>query len=311
MPGPRVLPAPDRAPLPGPQVRHRSSVLRCEQVRVSQEGSCWGPHRGTITDGVPQRRFVTGSPAHSAPWCNARRRPCIRHGRPWWKRRRRLAGTGHQGGRRLVPAAARAAPNGWCQRPLLAAWYCSIMLAGIRPRSQTAIPWSLARARMSPPGLGSPGLAGVLEERRQILPERPWRSWRSNRSHTPPAEGEPDDLIGRAAAEVVFHRDNYLRIAAALLGGVNFRDGPARGAEQGLCGPRSQGDPGRHLILVLARWHLCVVYGRGSGTGLAPGLRQVHDRGCAAGHAAVPAAGARASGVWLGVSGLASRWLCG
>jgi hypothetical protein len=33
---------------------------------------------------------------------------------------------------------------------LLAASYCSTTLAGIRPRSLTAMPWSFAQARISP-----------------------------------------------------------------------------------------------------------------------------------------------------------------
>jgi hypothetical protein len=37
------------------------------------------------------------------------------------------------------------------QRPLdAAAWYCSTTLAGMRPRSLTARPWSRAQALMSP-----------------------------------------------------------------------------------------------------------------------------------------------------------------
>jgi hypothetical protein len=35
------------------------------------------------------------------------------------------------------------------QRPLVAAWCCSTTLAGIRPRSLTVMPWSLAQARIS------------------------------------------------------------------------------------------------------------------------------------------------------------------
>jgi hypothetical protein len=34
--------------------------------------------------------------------------------------------------------------------PLVAASYCSTTLAGMRPRSLTATPWSFAHARMSP-----------------------------------------------------------------------------------------------------------------------------------------------------------------
>ncbi len=36
---------------------------------------------------------------------------------------------------------------GAVQRPLTAAWYCSMTLAGIRPRALTAMPWSFAHAR--------------------------------------------------------------------------------------------------------------------------------------------------------------------
>jgi len=37
-----------------------------------------------------------------------------------------------------------------------------------------------ARGRAArPPGLASPGLAVVLDERRQLSSGRPWRSWRS------------------------------------------------------------------------------------------------------------------------------------
>jgi hypothetical protein len=65
--------------------------------------------------------------------------------------------------RGLLPAAAvkgsspQRADGGTCawrlgnQRPLpVAAWYCSTTLAGMRPRSLTAMPWSFAQARMSP-----------------------------------------------------------------------------------------------------------------------------------------------------------------
>jgi hypothetical protein len=62
-------------------------------------------------------------------------------------------------GRPIVAAAlvkARQAPGRGtsgdrrCQRSLLSAWYRSVTLAGIRPRSLTAIPWALAQARISP-----------------------------------------------------------------------------------------------------------------------------------------------------------------
>jgi hypothetical protein len=38
----------------------------------------------------------------------------------------------------------------FCQDSLVAAWYCSTTLAGIRPRSLTVMPWSFAQARISP-----------------------------------------------------------------------------------------------------------------------------------------------------------------
>ena len=38
----------------------------------------------------------------------------------------------------------------FCQDPLVAASYCSTTLAGMRPRSLTAMPWSFAHARMPP-----------------------------------------------------------------------------------------------------------------------------------------------------------------
>jgi len=40
--------------------------------------------------------------------------------------------------------------RGVCQCPLVAAWYCSTTLAGMRPRALTVMSWSFAHARISP-----------------------------------------------------------------------------------------------------------------------------------------------------------------
>src|SRR6266480_960125 len=66
--------------------------------------------------------------------------------------------------------------RGLGQCPLVAAWYCSTTLAGMRPRALTAMSWSFAHARISPlrsrfaarPGpaaLSPSGLAGMFDER--------------------------------------------------------------------------------------------------------------------------------------------------
>jgi len=52
-------------------------------------------------------------------------------------------------GDRVANADAEQSASALFQCPV-AAWYCSITLAGIRPRSLTAMPWSLAHARTSP-----------------------------------------------------------------------------------------------------------------------------------------------------------------
>ena len=67
-----------------------------------------------------------------------------------------------------------------------------------------------ARGRAArPPGLASPGLAGVLDERRQLLPEGLGVLGGQIDLILRPAEGEVDGLVGRAATEVVFQRDDY------------------------------------------------------------------------------------------------------
>jgi hypothetical protein len=67
-----------------------------------------------------------------------------------------------------------------------------------------------ARGRAArPPGLASPGLAGVLDERRQLLPEGLGVLGGQIDLILRPAEGEVDGLIGGAATEVVFQRDDY------------------------------------------------------------------------------------------------------
>jgi Enoyl-(Acyl carrier protein) reductase len=71
----------------------------------------------------------------------------------------RAAWPGHQPRRRVRPRAGGASGRdlrlaGPGRRPLVVsvatAWYWSITLAGMRPRSLTAMPWSLAQARISP-----------------------------------------------------------------------------------------------------------------------------------------------------------------
>ena len=56
--------------------------------------------------------------------------------------------------RGFMPSAASAisgpAPRLGVQPWPVAVWYCSTTLAGMRPRSLTAMPWSFAQARMSP-----------------------------------------------------------------------------------------------------------------------------------------------------------------
>jgi hypothetical protein len=84
-----------------------------------------------------------------------------------------------------------------------AASYCSGTLAGIRPRALTAMPCSLAHARTSP-------VRGRRADFRSVR-------------RVGAVEPEPHRLIGRAAFQVVFHRDGYLLShLLALLPAVEF-----------------------------------------------------------------------------------------
>jgi hypothetical protein len=56
-----------------------------------------------------------------------------------------VQGLGH-----LAGFGWRGRDRGVGQSPVVAASYCSTTLAGMRPRPLTAMPWSLAHARMSP-----------------------------------------------------------------------------------------------------------------------------------------------------------------
>src|SRR6266487_4508813 len=124
----------------------------------------------------------------------------------------------------LMPRVGHGAPGGGLrlvQRPGAAAWYCSITLAGIRPRSLTVMPWSLAHARTSPlrcrpaevravPRPSAARLAGVLDERRELLAEGTGVRGAQVDLAVGAAEPEPHCLICRAAIQIVFQRDGDL-----------------------------------------------------------------------------------------------------
>jgi hypothetical protein len=113
------------------------------------------------------------------------------------------------------------------RRPLVlpgssaAAWYCSTTLAGIRPRSLTAMPWSFAQARISPlrwragraarrsVELNSPRLAGMLEERCELLAEGDGVLGAEVDLIVRATEAEPYGLIGWAAVKVVLPSRRY------------------------------------------------------------------------------------------------------
>jgi len=101
------------------------------------------------------------------------------------------------------------------QRPVAAAWYCSNTLAGIRPRALTATPWSLAHLRTWPPPGRRPRrpacgaaarLAGVLNERRELLAEGTGVLGAQVDLVVGAVESEPHSLFRRAAIQVVFQR---------------------------------------------------------------------------------------------------------
>jgi len=82
----------------------------------------------------------------------------------------------------LMRAKGRRLQGRLVQRPFAAAWYWSTTLAGIRPRSLTAMPCSFAHAYLGAAlpadrGPGSPArrsaasLAGVLDERHELRAE--------------------------------------------------------------------------------------------------------------------------------------------
>ena len=109
-----------------------------------------------------------------------------------------------------------------CQDPLAAAWYCSTTLAGMRPRSLTAMPWPFAHARISP--LRSRRAAVRPGRRRCPRPALRACSMKGASCFRNAlaflvaqidlvlgtAQLEPHRLIGRAAIEIVDQSDGYL-----------------------------------------------------------------------------------------------------
>jgi hypothetical protein len=102
-----------------------------------------------------------------------------------------------------------------------AAWYCFITLAGIRLRALIAMPWSFAQARTWPlrcrpaavrePGMPqAPGLAGVLDERRELGAEGAGVLLAQVDFVRAAVEPEPHRLVGKAAVQIVLQRDGHL-----------------------------------------------------------------------------------------------------
>jgi len=100
----------------------------------------------------------------------------------------------------------------------VAASYCSTTLAGMRPRSLTAIPWPVAQARMLPlrsrlaavrPGRRRCPLPGVLLAQIDLIVRA--------------VDPEPHRLIGRAAVKIVFERDGYLLCHLGLPDRVRYQ----------------------------------------------------------------------------------------
>jgi hypothetical protein len=91
--------------------------------------------------------------------------------------------------------------------------YCSTTLAGMRPRSLTAMACSLGQARMSPLRcrleagrgrvLSSPGRAGVLDERCELVAEC-GGVLVVQVDLVRAADGETNGLVGRATIKIVF-----------------------------------------------------------------------------------------------------------
>jgi hypothetical protein len=82
----------------------------------------------------------------------------------------------------------------FCQDPLVVVSYCSTTLAGMRPRPLTAM-----RAALS-----SPSLAGMLDERCELLAERGGVPLVQVDLVLRAAECEPHGLVGRATIKIVF-----------------------------------------------------------------------------------------------------------
>src|SRR5689334_15399358 len=76
-----------------------------------------------------------------------------------------------------------------------------------RPDVTAVLPAGLSTSRSA--RLRSPGLAGVLKVRRELLAERGGVAGPQVDLIAGAIDGEPDGLIGRAAVEVVFECDGY------------------------------------------------------------------------------------------------------
>jgi hypothetical protein len=121
--------------------------------------------------------------------------------------------------------------SGWRHDPPVAAWYCWTMSAGMRPRSLSATPWSLAQARMSAlrlrmaavrPGrcrTQVPAPAGVFDVGGELPAETGGVAGVQIDFGACAVDPEPDGLIRRAALEAVFYEDGYLRCHRGLRAG--------------------------------------------------------------------------------------------
>src|SRR5690348_10965397 len=112
-----------------------------------------------------------------------------------------------------------------------------------RPDVTAVLPAGLSTSRSA--RLRSPGLAGVLKVRRELLAERGGVAGPEVDLIAGAIDGEPDGLIGRAAVEVVFEDDGYflghpsLPAAVVLAPYPGPRPRPSRNASD-------QRDPWRH-----------------------------------------------------------------
>ena len=129
--------------------------------------------------------------------------------------------------------AGRDVIRGVCQRPLVAAWYCSTTLAGMRPRALTAMPWSCAHARISPlrilvgcgpprPAALSPGPAGVIDERCEIAAERRGVLGAQIDLILGAIHPEPHPSICRAPIKIILEFDGYLLCHPGLLAALSY-----------------------------------------------------------------------------------------